>query len=103
MTWSDARVKLNPKLLFSRLYQFLRMVVTNMTIEPGVFLLAFSGNMDDISVNQMLIYKSCKVDFEFNSTVCDNLVTDFKDQNELVQDKVIIFVEMQKSFLKTFL
>jgi hypothetical protein len=37
---------------------------------------------------QMIIYKACRVDFDFNETVCDNLVTDFKDENELVQNEV---------------
>jgi hypothetical protein len=36
----------------------------------------------------MIIYKACRVDFDFNETVCDNLVTDFKDENELVQNEV---------------
>ena len=68
--------------------QFIRLAITNITIEPALFLLSFSGNLEDISVNQMLIYKSCRVDFNFNETVCDNLVTDFKEENDLVQNEV---------------
>ena len=71
-----------------RVIQFIRLAITNITIEPALFLLSFSGNLEDISVNQMLIYKSCRVDFNFNETVCDNLVTDFKEENDLVQNEV---------------
>ena len=45
--------------------------------------------MDDVSLDQMTIYKACKVDFpEYNETVCENLVSDYKDENELVQEEV---------------
>ena len=37
----------------------------------------------------MQIYKSCHIDFGFNDTVCENLVSQFKDENDLVQDEVL--------------
>ena len=40
----------------------------------------------------MIIYKSCIVDFGYNDTVCDNLVTPnktYEDQNTEVQNEVI--------------
>ena len=47
----------------------------------------FSG-LDDISVSQMQIYKCCTNDFDFNETVCLNLVDQFPEQNKLVQAEV---------------
>ncbi len=41
------------------------------TATISLLMLYFFGS----SVNQMQIYKSCHIDFGFNDTVCDNLVT----------------------------
>ena len=58
-----------------RAFQFLVRVVTNVTIEPGLFLISLAVNVEDIVLTQMLLYKSCRIDFGFNQTVCENLVT----------------------------
>ena len=41
----------------------------------------------------MTIYKSCRADFHYNDTVCENLVTDFKEENDIVQNEVLLDVE----------
>ena len=41
------------------------------------------------SVKQMQIYKSCHIDFGLNDTVCENLVSQFEDENDLVQEEVL--------------
>ncbi len=66
-----------------------------------MFLISFSNSLDDVSVKQMQIYKSCHVDFGYNDTVCDNLVQDFKEQNEEVQNEVqgfLLYVKKIYSF-----
>lgn len=63
-------------------------VFKSITIEPAMFLIAFSSNMDDVANSQMIIYKSCKLDFHYNETVCENLVTDYKEENKQVQEEV---------------
>lgn len=69
----------------------LKLIFTNITIEPAMFLIAFSSSLDDVSVKQMLIEKTCRYDFLFNDTVCDNLLTEeYEDENKAVQDEVRI-------------
>ena len=63
-------------------------VLKNITIEPASFLISFSTQMDDVSLSQMTIYKTCRE--QYNETVCDdsNLVTNFTDVNQEVQEEV---------------
>ena len=81
-----------PPSLVERTAARLKLIFLNITIEPAMFLMAFSGSLDNVSVSQMQIYKCCHVDFGFNDTVCNNLVKEFKPQNEMVQDKVQIIL-----------
>ena len=77
----------------------------NVTIEPAIFLIAFSDILDDISVKQMQIDKCCHVDFGFNDTVCDNLVSQFEKENDLIQAEIAqfnVFQEMVSSSLPIF-
>jgi hypothetical protein len=39
----------------------------------------------------MQILKSCHIDFGFNDTVCENLVKNFSDANDMVQEEVRAF------------
>ena len=66
----------------------LQKIVKNITIEPAMFLISFTASLDGVSYNQMVLEKSCKVDFGYNDTVCENLVSDFKNENKVVQDEV---------------
>ena len=77
-----------PPSLIRRSAGRLQRILRNITIEPAIFLITFSTTMDDVSVDQMTIYKSCRIDFGYNDTVCTNIVTDFPDENKLVQEKV---------------
>ena len=63
-------------------------IVSNITIEPALFLTTFAKSLSSVSFDQMLIEKTCKVDFGFNDTVCDNLVDIYEDENTLVQNEV---------------
>ena len=67
---------------------FIKKVIKNITIEPAMFVISLAVMLDGVSYGQMVLEKSCKVDFGFNDTVCDNLVHDFKEENELVQNEV---------------
>jgi hypothetical protein len=77
-----------PPGLIRRTTKRLTNILKNVTIEPAMFLIAFSTSMDDLSLSQMIIHKSCKVDFGLNDTICDNLETDYKDENLMVQEEV---------------
>ena len=66
-------------------------IVKSITIEPAVFLVSLSTTIENIANSQIAIDKTCKVEFQYNQTVCDNLVTDYKDENELIQENVAQF------------
>ena len=68
-------------------------ILRNITVEPVMFLYFFSGNLDSISLSQLKIIKSCKHDFDFNETVCENLLGgNYTEENDMVQDKARFFV-----------
>ena len=68
-------------------------IASNITIEPALFLTTFAKSLSSVSFDQMLIEKTCKVDFEFNDTVCDNILDDiYEDENTLVQNEVIALI-----------
>ena len=60
------------------------------TIEPAVFMISLSMTIENISNSQIVIDKTCNIDYEYNETVCDSLVTDFKDENSNIQKEVSI-------------
>ena len=61
----------------------------NVTVEPVVFLSFLTSSMNAVPVQELKILKSCKLDFNFNDTVCSNLLDEaFADENDLVQDEV---------------
>ena len=49
------------------------------------------GGIDNIIINQITIHKTCKVDFGYNDTVCENLVTEYREENEEIQNEVAQF------------
>ena len=59
--------------------------------------MSFVGSMDSASVSQLLIDKSCNIDFDFPEGVCDDLLSDNNTASndlvseEVAQFKVIIF------------
>ena len=47
------------------------------------------GSMDQVSVGQLLIDKSCANDFDFSEEICDNLLNDtYEHENAEVESKV---------------
>ena len=73
--------------LQNRLLGGLVKIITSITIEPAMFILTFGDICDEVSLSQMIIDKSCRSDFDFNETVCDNL-TSYEHENADVQDEV---------------
>ena len=66
---------------------FIVKLAKSITIEPAVFLVSLSTTIENnIANSQLVIDKTCEVDFNCNETVCDNLVTDFKEENEEIED-----------------
>ena len=61
-----------------------------------MFLTSFAGQLGDAAESQMIIYKSCRVDFGYNDTVCENLIDDFPDENTEIQNEVSIIYQTQK-------
>ena len=89
---SRAKPAFHPTLI-KRTTARLKKILTNITIEPAVFLISFSTNMDDVSLSQMTLYKSCENDFpQYNHTTCLNLVQNF-EANRVVQQEVNIKIK----------
>ena len=46
--------------------------------------------MTDAIIPNLIIYKSCRTDFGWNETVCDdyNLINNYPEQNDIVNDEV---------------
>lgn len=71
-------------------------LIKNITIEPALFLISFSTQMDDVSLQQMTIYKTCMLDFEDqpfggNETICSQLeLEEYREENGIVQEEVCI-------------
>jgi hypothetical protein len=64
----------------------------NITLEPVLFFVSFVGSMDSAAVGQLIIDKSCHIDFNFTDEVCDNLLNEtYKPENKQVQDEVAQF------------
>jgi hypothetical protein len=67
-------------------------VLENITLEPVLFFVSFVGSMDMAAVGQLVIDKSCHIDFDFSEEICDNLLNEtYKPENKQVQDEVAQF------------
>ena len=66
---------------------FIVKILKSITIEPAVFLVSLSTTIENIANSQLIIDKTCEVDFNYNETVCDNLVTDFNHENEEIEEE----------------
>ena len=75
------------RILQKTIFNGLIKIITSITIEPAMFIITFGDIVDEVSLSQMTIDKSCRSDFDFNETVCDNL-TAYEDENYDVQDEV---------------
>ena len=65
-------------------------VLSNVTLEPVMFLGSFNGGLGWIAMSQLLNYKSCINDFHQNDTVCNNLTApEYKKLKEQVTDEVM--------------
>ena len=61
----------------------------NLTIEPAIFLWAFTWYLKGSTSSQLLIYKSCRVDFNASDAVCHNLHDpENKALNDAITDEV---------------
>ena len=64
-------------------------VLHNLTIEPAIFLWAFTWYLKGSTSSQLLIYKSCRVDFNASDAVCHNLHDpENKALNDAITDEV---------------
>ena len=60
-------------------------VWNNLTIEPAIFLWAFTIYLRGSTSSQLLIYKSCRVDFNASDAVCQNL---HDPENKALNDEI---------------
>ena len=58
----------------------------NITVEPAFFFLTVAKMMEPAPLNYMLIYKTCRIDFELSEEICNNLEA---DENEEYEDMVL--------------
>ena len=75
-------------------------VISNITVEPALFVMFLGIHLDHSTLDQMQMDKSCRDDFDFNQTVCQNITDEqYKDQYNEVSDEVII---LENNFVKWF-
>ena len=78
--------------LFHRTSNMVRNVISNITVEPALFIMFLGLGLDHSTLDQMQIDKCCRDDFDFNKTVCDHLNEDqYETEKGLVSDEVNIF------------
>ena len=70
-------------------YQRIWTAIKHTTVEPALFIIYLGAGLDHSTLDQMFIQKSCKLDFDFNDTVCDHLVEEKYDkEHDQVSDEV---------------
>ena len=73
------------------LIEKIKFLQANVTIEPAVFLISFLASLDFITIEQLIIEKTCANDFNLTADVCYNLVDgQHLEENTLVQNEVRI-------------
>ena len=73
-----------------RIYNFILLIISNITLEPAEFLMGLAGSIAIPSWGQMTIDKACH-DLGYNSTICDD-VLDYDDIYEEVNHYVKYFI-----------
>ena len=72
-----------------RVSHILRNVVSNITVEPALFIMFLGLGLDHSTLDQMQIDKCCRDDFNFNQTVCEHLTEDqYETESLMVSDEV---------------
>lgn len=78
-------------------------VWANMTIEPAMFLMTFAWSLSGSTGSQLLIYKTCRIDFNQTDETCQNLfLKENQALNDDITDKVkngYFFLTLMKSVL----
>ena len=69
-----------------RIYNFILLIINNITLEPAEFLIGLAGSIAGASWGQMQVDKACH-DLGYNSTICDD-VLDYDDIYEEVNHYV---------------
>ena len=74
----------------SELNAKIQKIWANLTIEPAMFLMSFAWSLSGSTGSQLLIYKSCRIDFNQTDETCHNLfLKENKALNDAITDKVI--------------
>lgn len=73
------------------MFHQVRLILANLTVEPAVVVRSFSHGLTLVTENQILIYKSCRIDFNATDKTCHNLFAEEnKALNTAISDKVCI-------------
>lgn len=64
-------------------------IVTNITIEPAMTVIAFVSSLEVLTFKELTLYKTCINDFDFRDEICHDLLSDnYTEYNEAVQNEV---------------
>ena len=68
-----------------KIWTKIKEAISLITVEPALFFIYLSDGMDNIALEQLKIQKACQNEFNFNETVCDNLLSEeyFEENNEI--------------------
>ena len=64
-------------------------ILSNLTIEPAFFIMSVSIALEQIATQQMVVLKSCKIDFNYTDEICNNLQSEnYTEENAQISAEV---------------
>ena len=63
---------------------YLMKILSNLTIEPAFFIMSVSIALEQIATQQMVVLKSCKIDFNYTDEICNNLQSENYTEEKLI-------------------
>ena len=68
---------------------YLMKILSNLTIEPAFFIMSVSIALEQIATQQMVVLKSCKIDFNYTDEICNNLQSEnYTEENAQISAEV---------------
>ena len=64
-------------------------ILSNLTIEPAFFIMSVSIALEQIATQQMVVLKSCRIDFNYTDEICYNLQSEnYTEENAQISSEV---------------
>ena len=83
---------------------YLMKILSNLTIEPAFFIMSVSIALEQIATQQMVVLKSCKIDFNYTDEICNNLQSEnYTEENAQISAEVRISIFKILPIKKKFL